>query len=407
MMLKATTNRVWKKTVSLRGLFGLKLVYDLVLTGLFYFEHSVAIFWKLTFLVFSILVFLFVNYFYTSMKKHWLLYLLVIDFLVSASYGYIYIGGRIPNHLFNGITALAIFMFIKNTRVLIASCVLLLFLYLATMCTIDWTLYRQLDPSGYYISSSFIVFACIVSFMVHSYKKSSTDTMQLYDQLKQSHEQLRGYANQAEEWAATRERVRMTREIHDTVGHKLTALLVHMQVARKLSKLDALRSEQTYLECEGLVRSALQEVRLSVRAIRDDAHTSAPLHENLARLSEEFTKFTEVHTVLEVEGMPVDIPIDLRLTAYRIAQESLTNAQKHGHATRIVIVLVYAEALFRLIIRNNGELPVELKPGFGLMNVQERVREWGGEVHFRMEQESGFAVEVQFPYVRTEVEGEH
>ncbi|MBP3964578.1 sensor histidine kinase [Paenibacillus lignilyticus] len=403
-MLKVT-NRLWMKSVSLRWLFGLKLVYDLVLTGMFYFENSITVFWKLSFIVFSVLVFLFVNLFYSSLKKHWLLYLLVIDFLVSASYGYIYIGGKIPNHLFNGITALAIFMFVKNTRLLIASGVLLLFLYLAAMCTIDWTLYQHLNVSGYFISSSFIVFACIVSFMIHFYKRASADTMQLYDQLKQSHEQLKEYALQTEEWAAARERVRITREIHDAVGHKLTASLVQIQAAHKLSKLDAARSEQAYLECEGLIRSALQEVRLSVRVIRDEPHSLTSFNEKLTSLAEEFTKFAKVHTVLEVKGTPAaPLPGDLQLTVYRIIQESLTNAQKHGHATNAVIVLTYAETGFSLTIRNNGERPVELKPGFGLMNLQERVMEWNGEVRFRMDPGNDFAVEVTIPYSKTETE---
>lgn len=402
MMLKVT-DIVWKNPLSLRWLFGLKLVFDLVLTGMFYFENSIAIFWRLGLVVFSLMVFLLVNLFYSRMKKHWLLHLLIIDFLVSASYGYVYIGGKFPNHLFIGITALAIFMFVKNTRVLIISGIFLLLLYLVTMGSIDWYLYQRLDETTYFISSSFIVFACIVSSLINFHQRARMDTVQLYAQLMQSHERLQEYALQTEEWAAARERVRIARDIHDTVGHKLTALLVQMQVARKLSKLDSLRSEHAYLECEDLIRSALQEVRLSVRAIRDESITSTSLNDSLTSLAEEFTKFAKVKTDFEVEGTPIALPGDLQLTAYRIVQESLTNAQKHGHAINVFILLAYGETGFSLSIRNDGVLPAELKPGFGLMNLQERVEEWNGEVHFRMDQRTGFAVEVKFPYPITEM----
>jgi signal transduction histidine kinase len=395
---------VWRNPVSLRWLFGLKLVYDFVLIGMFYFENSIAIFWRLSFVVISLMVFLFVNLFYSSMKKHWLLYLLIIDFLLSASYGYIYIDGKIPNHLFNGITALAIFMFVKNTRALIITGVSLLVIYLITMCSIDWYLYHRLDKTSYFISTSFIVFACIVSFLIHFHQKASRETMQLYAQLMKSHERLQEYLLQAEELAAARERIRISRDIHDTVCHKLTALMVQMQAARKLSKLDALRSEHTYLECEDLIRSALQEVRMAVRAVRDEAITSTALNENLASLAEEFTKFAQVHTVLEVEGTPVALPGGLQLAAYRIVQESLTNAQKHGHAAHVVILLAFAEDGFSLSIRNDGERPAILKMGFGLKSLQERAKEWKGEVHFRMDQKTGFTVEVMFPYSKPEME---
>lgn len=403
-MMPKIMDRIWKNPVSLRWLFGLKLVYDLVLTGMFYFENSMAIFWRLSFVVFSLMVFVFVNLFYSSMKKHWLLYLLIIDFLLSASYGYLYIGGQIPNHLFNGIIALAIFMFVKKTRALLITAMFLIMIYLIIMGSIDWYMFQRFDKTSYFISISFIVFACMVSFLINFHQRASIETMQLYAQLMKSHERLQEYALQTEEWAAARERIRIARDIHDTVCHKLTSLMVQMQVARKLSSVDALRSEQVYLECEDLIRSALQEVRLAVRAIRDEVITSTALNKNLASLAEEFTKFAQVHTVLEVEGTPVALPGGLQLTAYRIVQESLTNAQKHGHATHVVILLAFAEDGFSLSIRNDGERPAILKLGFGLKSLQERVKEWKGEVHFRRDQKTGFAVDVMFPYSKTEME---
>ncbi|MFD2612303.1 sensor histidine kinase [Paenibacillus gansuensis] len=387
-----------------RWFFGLKLVMDVILTGIFYFEYSIAFFWKLSFVIFSLAVFLVVHLFYANMKRRWLFHLLIIDFLVSASYGYVFIGGHFPNHLFIGITALAILMFLKSPRMLILSSILLLLTYLVTMGSIDWYLYRHFDETSYFISGSFIVFACIVSSLINFYQSARRDTLQLYAQLLQTHEKLREYALQTEEWAATRERVRIARDIHDTVGHKLTALLVQMQAARKLGGLDPSRSEQAYLVCEDLVRSALQEVRLSVRAIRDEPIKSTSLDDSLKRLSEEFTTFAKVQTTFKVSGTPVPLPSNLQLTAYRIVQESLTNAQKHGRANQAEILLTYSETGFSLTIINDGDVPSELKRGFGLITIQERVKEWNGEVEFTMDPKTGFAVEVTFPYTLTETE---
>lgn len=393
--------RFWK------WFFGIKLAFDFALSGIFYFKNSIAFFWSLSFIVFSSIVFLTVYLFYSNANaknQNWLIYLLILDFLVSASYGYIFIAGVFPNHLFIGITALAILMFIRKTRYLIAACVLLLLLYVVTMGSVDWYLYKRLDENSYFTTCSFIVFACIVNALINFYQKARRDALELYAQLKQSHEQLEEYALKAEEWAATRERVRIAREIHDTVGHKLTALLVQMQAARKLSSVDPARSEQAYLDCEGLIRSSLQEVRLSVRAIRDEPIQSTSLNASLERLSQEFTKFAEVHTSFQTNGTAVALPSDLQLTAYRIVQESLTNAQKHGNAKNAKILLSYTEAGFTLTIHNDGEVPGELKPGFGLINLQERVKEWNGKVQFRMDPETGFAVEAHFPYPSTDVE---
>ncbi|MBM7569460.1 sensor histidine kinase [Paenibacillus sacheonensis] len=391
---------VWK------WLFGLKFAFDLALTGIFYFEHSISFFWRLSFVLFSLAAFLFVGFVYFDWNKrqNWLFHLLIIDFLVSASYGYVYIGGDFPNHLFIGITALAIFMFVKKTRTLILTCLLLLVLYVVTMGGIDWYVYRDFDEVGYFTTGSFIVFAGIVSALVNFYRGARQHTMELYAELMASHAKLQEYALQTEEWGAAKERVRIARDIHDSAGHKLTALLVQMQAARKLSQVDAERSAQTYLACEQLIRDSLQEIRLSVRAIRDEPVKTASLGDRLEQLAREFSKWAEVQTTVEVDGTPVALPGELQLTAYRIAQESLTNAQKHGHARTAEIQLAYSERGFSLRIRNDGEVPAAFKPGFGIINLQERVREWNGEVQVGADRRRGFAVEVNFPYSVAEME---
>ncbi|WP_426453005.1 sensor histidine kinase [Paenibacillus sp. S-38] len=405
-MIKAM-EYIRKSPFSWRLLFGLKLILDLALAGAFYFEHSIALFWRLGIVVFSLLLFLGINLFYLQKKKrhNGLLHILLLDFLVSAAYGYVYISEDFPNHLFIGITALAILMLVPNTRMLVTTCVLLLTVYLVTMGSMDWYLYQQLDTTGYFISCSFIIFSGIVSAVIQHYGRSRKNAMQLYAQLMQSHEQLQEYALQTEEWAAARERVRIARDIHDTVGHKLTALLVQMQLARKLGGSDPSRSQQIYLECEDLIRASLQEIRLSVRAIRDEpAKSSTSLHDSLQKLSDEFTKFTGVQTDVELKGIPVALPGNLQLTVYRMVQESLTNAQKHGHAKHVNVTLAYSEGGLSLSIRNDGVVPDELKPGFGLISLQERAREWNGEVRFYLDRNNGFAVEGAFPYSALERE---
>ncbi|WP_258171052.1 sensor histidine kinase [Paenibacillus sp. R14(2021)] len=388
-----------------KWVFGLKLALDAALTGIFYFEYSIALFWRVSFILFSLAAFLVVNRFYvkTSKRRNWLFQLLIIDFLVSASYGYVYIGGEFPNHLFIGITALAILMFVRNTRVLVLTCLLLLILYVITMGSIEWYLYRKFDEISYFTTGSFIVFAGIVGVLINFYRSARKDTVRLYGQLQQSHEQLQAYALQTEEWAAARERVRIARDIHDTVGHKLTALLVQMQAARKLSRRDPQRSEETYLICEELIRSSLQEIRLSVRAIREEPVQSTSLQDRLEQLAQEFTRLAEVQTTVEVKGSPVALSGELQLTAYRMVQESLTNAQKHGHAKKAAIVLAYTDEELTLRISNDGEVPEEVKPGFGLINLQERAREWNGDVQVKHDRRTGFAVEINLPYSAAEM----
>lgn len=405
-----TIKNISKSPFSWQHVFGLKLIFDVALTGVFYFEHSIAILWRLGFIAISLLMFLWIYLFFLNRNKrpNWLLHVLLIDFLVSASNGYVSISGDFPNHLFIGITALAILMLVKSTWLTILVCIMLLAMYVVTMCSIDWYLYHQLNTTGYFVSGSFIVFAGIVSAVIQHYQRARENAIQLHALLMQSYEQLQEYALQSEEWAAARERVRIARDIHDTAGHKLTALLVQMQLARKLSGADFSRSQQIYLECEDLIKTSLQEVRLSVRAIRDEpAGSLSSLPDSLENLTAEFTKFTGVQTTFEITGVPFALPRKLQLTAYRMVQESLTNAQKHGHARNVNVSMAYLENGFSLHIRNDGVVPDELKPGFGLISLQERARECNGEVRFNLDPNEGFAVEGAFPYSQAERERVH
>jgi Signal transduction histidine kinase len=386
--------------------FALKLLVNIAVTGIVYYETSTAFFWRLSFIVLSAAGFLFVQFLLpkTNARRSVLLRILILDFLVSAAYGYVFIGGQVPNQLLVGITALAILMFSRSFRSIIVTCTTLLVVYLVIMMAIDWHLYKQLDEVSYFMTCSFILFAGIVCVLLQFYQRARQDTLQLYAQLKESHERLQEYTLQAEEWGASRERVTIARDLHDSVGHKLTGLIVQMQAARKLSRIDAGRSERIYIECEDLLRSSLQEIRLAVRTIRDEPVRSMFLPESLDKLSEEFTKYAEVETRFYLQGSPIPLPGELQLTAYRIAQESLTNAKKHGRANSASIRLAYAADKLTMMISNDGEPPGELTPGFGLLNMQERVKEWHGEVSFETDGDRSFAVKANLPYPAASVE---
>ncbi|WP_314591752.1 sensor histidine kinase [Paenibacillus terrigena] len=388
--------------------FALKLIASLAVTGIVYYETSTAFFWRLSFIVLSIAVFLFVRFRLPKVKarRNVLIQVLILDFLVSAAYGYVFIGGQVPNQLLVGITALAILMFPKSFRSIIVTCVALLAVYLTIMIAIDWYVFEQLDEVSYFMTCSFIVFAGIVCLLLYFYQRARQDALHLYAQLRESHERLQEYALQAEEWGAARERVTIARELHDSVGHKLTGLIVQMQAARKLSRVDSERSGRIYSECEELLRASLQEIRLAVRTIRDEPVQSTFLPESLDKLSEEFTRYAEVETRFYLKGDPVPLPGELQLTAYRITQESLTNAKKHGRANKASIQLAYDAGGLSIVISNDGLLPGELKPGFGLLNMQERVKEWHGEVSFGKEGDRTFSVRASLPYPAAGMEGE-
>lgn len=254
------------------------------------------------------------------------------------------------------------------------------------------------------ICASFILHGCLVGALIRYLLQARTKIDEQYKELtashqalQEAHEETRIYASQVESLTATRERNQIAREIHDTVGHTMTALLVQLQAARALQDHDPGQAAETIVLCEQLARSALQEVRLSVRALHDEGAVQSNLIDALKSLLAEFSNMTGLKTSLNVHGNPSVITSSLQPTIYRIIQESLTNAKRHGHADTAEVAIHCTEQQIEIDIQDNGEGSAEVVPGFGLINMRERVLEHSGSIQFISERGLGFHVRLLFP----------
>ena len=166
-----------------------------------------------------------------------------------------------------------------------------------------------------------------------------------HEALQEAHGQLSEYAEQVEQMTVIRERNEIAREIHDTVGHKLTALIVQLQVAREMAERDAEKAKEVITICEQLTRDSLHELRLSVRTLKDD-HLGMSFQEGLLELLDEFSAMTQMETRLSMDGDASTIPSSLQPTIKRVVQEGLTNAMKHGNARTCLVNIFVGKKKF-------------------------------------------------------------
>jgi signal transduction histidine kinase len=247
-------------------------------------------------------------------------------------------------------------------------------------------------------------------------------------ELEAAHAVLRARASQAEELAIARERNRMAREIHDTLGHYLTILAVQLETALKLEERDehhnpVLRAELA--EARRVTAECLAEVRRSVAALRPADLSAMSLRDALVRLvAESETLLPETEITLDVEDEARELPAELRLALYRCAQEALTNVRKHAAATKVLVRLRVGKDAARpgpvgveaeLTVLDNGQHgqaghgapsdenspgapeAVDQPVGFGLRGMRERIALLGGTVEAGPEPEQGWRVEVRVP----------
>ncbi len=208
---------------------------------------------------------------------------------------------------------------------------------------------------------------------------------------------LRDHATQVEELATTRERNRLAREIHDSVGHYLTVVNVQIGAAQAILDQDRDRAIDHLSKARALTQEGLAEVRHSVAALRASPTESRPLAEALTQLTEQWNA-TGLRSSLKITGIIRQLTPQANLTLYRAAQEALTNVRKNGQATLFDIELDYrASRNVRLTITDDGVGSSNSHAGFGLLGVRERVQQLDGVVRLQTNSGLGFTIEVELP----------
>jgi signal transduction histidine kinase len=250
------------------------------------------------------------------------------------------------------------------------------------------------------------VFVLAFSVVLRYHVQQRLHAEALVVQLEEAQQQLRAHASEVEELAVARERNRMAREIHDTLGHYLTILAVQLETALKLEERGDARLRDELVEARRAATECLAEVRRSVAALRPADPTAHSFADALRRLVAEFeATLPQTEITLDIEGPVQELAAELRVALYRCAQESLTNIRKHAYATKVLLRVRVDERQAELTVLDNGDGAQSSvdghEPGFGLLGMSERIALLGGVASARPQPGRGWRVEVHVPLPAT------
>ncbi len=249
-----------------------------------------------------------------------------------------------------------------------------------------------------------ITMIVIIARVVAKEKAHRARAEELLTALEESHQQLQDYAGQVAELATTRERNRLARDIHDSLGHYLTVINVQLEKALVFHDKKPGEAIQAVSDAKCLASEALQDVRRSVGALR--ATQEAP--EFLPSVSDLISRVQSETCVIELhkEGDEKCFSRQELLILYRAIQEGLTNIQRHAGASHIWIDLSFAEREATLVIRDNGQGfdPAQHRQtepgyngGYGLRGVQERLELVGGDLQVESAPGQGTILRAMIP----------
>lgn len=233
---------------------------------------------------------------------------------------------------------------------------------------------------------------------VQELNKKLHDSLQ---SLEAANIQLSEYAKKSEDMAKLKERNRLAREIHDTIGHTLTGIEMGIKACLCYSHDKVEELFDMLAKVHELALKGIRDVRFSLKELRPDALQRYSLIPALEQLIKQMNECTHTNSYLTLESCMPKIIATQEELIYRIVQESITNSISHGNATEIEIRIDNDGHTLFISICDNGRGCPNLKQGFGLTNIQERVEYFKGSVSIKTAFNKGFGLHIQLPLIRT------
>lgn len=207
------------------------------------------------------------------------------------------------------------------------------------------------------------------------------------DRIAMLEERARRLAEE-QEVAATRERERIAREVHDVLAHSMSLVVVQAEAGPVAVRSDPGKAEEVFDTISSTAREALAQLRRALGVLRspEPAREPQPDLDALPALVERVRRGAGLAATLVEDGDRRPVPPDLAATAYRIVQESLTNTVKHAAASQAWVRLEWRDGALRLEVRDDGRGPAPggarggARGGHGLIGMRERVTAAGGEL---------------------------
>jgi signal transduction histidine kinase len=200
--------------------------------------------------------------------------------------------------------------------------------------------------------------------------------------------------------AVMAERNRVVRDVHDTLAHAFTGVIVQLEAADDAASRGLGAEAGAHIaRAEAMARGGLQEARRSVMALRPQVLEGNDLSSALREMVTGMTDGTSVNSEFAQGGVPRQLPPEWDEHLLRIGQETLTNAIRHGHAQRIVLELDFSDDAVKLSLTDDGRGfdANSAFDGLGLAGIRARVSSMGGQLSIRSAAGSGTTILVSIP----------
>jgi len=247
----------------------------------------------------------------------------------------------------------------------------------------------------------FFILLCYISRLC----STKVEAQQLYDKLRVSDEklieanrELEGYVESIEELTLLKERNRISREIHDSVGHTLSTAMIQLSAMEAIAEKENSTMKDMIGSLRAFISESFQDVKIAVRELKPNEYDN---YQGILRLQEvckNFERMSGVEVKVIISKSDWNLSTKQINHLYRMIQEILSNSLKHGKATMVKVIINFEEDEFVISFSDNGVGTDKIiESGLGLKSIRERVAEIDGIVHMKSSKGNGFFVKVIIP----------
>lgn len=221
----------------------------------------------------------------------------------------------------------------------------------------------------------------------------------LLKELTIANEKLKEHNKRILELTILEERNRLSREMHDSIGHHLVTVSLELEILKKIIVENPNRAKELIENVKSEISKSLEELRDVVKTLRKPIETELPINESLENLALNFSSLKNIKLDIEIDKDIPDLSENYKITLLRVCQEALTNIEKHSKANKILVKLKKEGKDLKLIIEDDGVgFPDKIKENsFGLIGIKERANIFSGDFIFENRKEGGARIIFTLP----------
>lgn len=255
---------------------------------------------------------------------------------------------------------------------------------------------RMIEAAGFKAIAIFAIRNAITYGMIVCMFYIGKKQLLIVEELKRTTLELYEKNQRMEEVRLMRERNRIAREIHDTLGHTLTGAIIQLEAAKKMIPVDQDKAVQIIERTQEVTREGFADVKRAIRALRPILIEESSLQEALHALTERVQTEYGVTVNLEMDEALV-LEDKRKIALYRMMQEGITNSMRHGEASKIQIGIQQKQNSVRLVLEDDGIGCSHVVEGYGLKGIRERVEQLNGEMVVKSAPKKGFMIMICIP----------